>query len=234
MQKRLLFVEDDPVVRENYSELLEDEGFAVQAFADQSGALASAANALPDVALLDISLNHERDAGFRLCTELRRLSRRLPIMFFSSHDSEFDKISGIRMGADDYITKDVSLDYLVVRIEALLRRYDELRQSLETPPAAPTAPWAGPLELDMEALTARWRGEKVELSVIQLRMIAELSVRPGQPKSFSKLMRAAGICVEQNTVTAHIRAIRKAFCAVDPQFDRIRNERGLGYRWLAD
>lgn len=235
MNKHVMFVEDDAVVRENYTELLSDEGFTVSSYADQSSALSSATSALPDLVLLDISLNDERDAGFHLCSELRRLSRKLPIVFFTSHDNESDKISGIRLGADDYLTKDVSIDFLVIRIEALMRRCAELAYpelSVDSESAGKRI--AGPLTIDMDKLSVYWHNTKIELSLSQIRMTEALIEREGQVNSFSRLMAAANICVEPNTVTAHIRAIRNAFNVVDQDFDRIESVRGVGYRWLAD
>lgn len=231
MDKRVVFVEDDAVIRENYVELLSDEGFCVEAFADHASALARVSEALPDLVLLDISLNDERDAGFQLCADLRRLSKKLPIVFFTSHDSERDKISGIRLGADDYLTKDVSVDYLVIRMEALLRRHAELAVAAAEDDAKRLV--SGPLTIDLDRLNVTWNERPVDLSLTQLRITHELAAHPGQVKSFSRLMRAADLCVEPNTVTAHVRAIRNAFRSLEPGFDWIKSERGVGYRWLA-
>lgn len=234
MRKHVLFVEDDLVVRENYVELLEDEGFDVTGHPDHVSALASATDSLPDLALLDISLNDERDAGFHLCADLRRLSKRLPIMFFTSHDNEADKISGIRLGADDYVTKDVSIRYLATRMEALLRRCEELSgpSCIENEQAKQNS--VGKLSVDLATLSVHWCESKVSLSLNQIHMIHALIERPGHVISFSRLMRAAGIHVEPNTITAHVRAIRSAFITLDPDFCRIESVRGAGYRWLAD
>ena len=229
-----MFVEDDTVVRENYVELLTDEGFVVIGYPDQVTALAGASEVLPDLALLDISLNDERDAGFQLCADLRRLSKKLPIMFFTSHDNESDKISGIRLGADDYITKDVSIDYLVIRMEALLRRCAELARPDPVDTEGSTKRIVGPLTIDLDKLSVHWRDNKVNLTLNQIRMTDAMVNRQGRVNSFSKLMTAANICVEPNTVTAHIRTIRSAFKAIDPTFDKIESVRGMGYRWLAD
>jgi len=235
MNKHVMLVEDDAVVRDNYVELLGDEGFVVDGYACQHTALESATETLPDLALLDISLDDERDAGFRLCAELRKLSKRLPIMFFTSHDDESDRISGIRLGADDYVTKDVSVRYLAIRMEALLRRCAELSE-----PGGATGSdivgrrVVGPLSIDLDRLHVSWRDRKVDLSLGQIRMVAALVERQGKVVSFSALMRAAEICVEPNTITAHIRAIRSAFGEIDPRFALIESVRGVGYRWLAE
>lgn len=227
MAKKIALVEDDPVIRQNYLELLAEEGFEVEGLADRRGALARFREVLPDLVLLDIGLE-EPDAGFQLCMELRRLSPVVPIIFLTAHDSETDKISGLRLGADDYITKDITIDYLLVRIEALFRRI-EARAAGH---AGNRLLVRGELTLDPDRLSLSWRRQPVELTLTQWWMVHELVREPGQAKSHAKLMRAANIVVEPNTITAHVRAIRSRFRSVDPGFDCIRTEYGHGYRWV--
>lgn len=227
MRRQIAYVEDDPVILANYTEMLSAEGFDVLPFGSKEDALTALQDNLPDLALLDVSLHGERDAGFDLCAELRRLSGELPVIFLTSHDGEFDKISGLRIGADDYITKDASIDYIVVRIEALFRRQEALRQSLQAEDAV-----VGSLRIDEALSCIYWQGQKVELSLTHYWLVCELCREPGQARSHRELMKACNIVVEANTITAHVRAIRAAFRAVDPAFDAIRTERGLGYRWV--
>lgn len=232
MRKRILFVEDDAVIRENYSELLGDEGFEVAGFNNRHQALEFVQTQPPDLALLDISLGDERDAGFQLCADLRQRWPQLPIIFLTSHDSDIDKISGFRLGADDYLTKDVSVNYLVVRMEALLRRIQAL--TAETKPG-PKPPKQGPshlLQMDHERLAAYWREHKLELNLTQYWLLTALVNDPGQVKSYDQLMRAANLQVEPNTITAHIKTIRDRFKIIDPAFNYIQTERGRGYRWV--
>ena len=233
MRKRVFFVEDDDVIRENYAELLADAGFEIEAFGDHHAALACAQESIPDLALLDISMNDERDAGFQLCADLRRLSLELPIIFLSCHDSEYDKISGIRLGADDYLTKDTSLDYLIVRMEALLRRVQILtRKDTGQEREAENNLVRGSLSIEHGKLAVYWQGQKVDLTLTQFRITQELAAYPNQVKSCAKLMKAADIFVEPNTITAHIKTIRDRFKAIDPGFEFIKTERGCGYRWV--
>ncbi|NJN46359.1 MAG: response regulator [Candidatus Competibacteraceae bacterium] len=233
MRKQVVFVEDDDVIRENYTELLTDEGFEVTAFSDPHAALAHVSESMPNLALLDISLKTERDAGFQLCADLRHLSAELPIVFLTSHDSEMDKISGIRLGADDYLTKDVSLNYLVIRLEALLRRFQGLARIDAANDCAKAKKFIrGPLAIDCDNFTVSWRGQTAELNMTQFKITQELAAHPGQVRNYDKLMKAASIHVEPNTITAHIKAIRDRFRAIDANFDNIRTERGMGYRWI--
>ena len=237
----ILFVEDDPLIRDNLSELLRDEGFWVHAFGDAASALAHCdTGPLPDVALLDISLGAERDAGFELCQALRQRSALLPIVFFTSHDHDLDRISGLRLGADDYLTKDESLDYIVARLHALLQRHRALVRAaqvasdggaVERGASGGEALRRGDLVIDLETYGASWKGMRLRLSLTQAWILRALVERPGQAHTPRALMRAARITVEPNTVAAHMKHIRDAFKAVDPAFDAIRTERGAGYRW---
>src|SRR5450759_183406 len=122
MARRIAIVEDDPAIRANYADALRKHGYEVSAYASRIDAMAALAPRLPDLALLDIGLGDEPDGGFALCRELRALSSTLPILFLTARDSDFDAVSGLRMGADDYLTKDVSLPHLLARVSALFRR----------------------------------------------------------------------------------------------------------------
>jgi len=232
MAKRLALVEDDDVLRANYADLLSRAGFSVAAYSDKEAALTAFAEALPDIVLLDIALGSERDAGFEICGELRRRSMTLPIVFLTSHDGDVDKISGLRLGADDYLTKDVSIDYLTVRIETLLRRLETLASAPSSANALRPVPSRSSLDIDDSVSRAWWQGTEVDLPLTQFWMLRELCRHPGQVISHAALMRAARIVVEPNTITAHVKAIRDAFRRIDPGFDCIRTERGRGYRWV--
>jgi len=231
MRKKIALVEDDDVIRENCAELLSRAGFAVEGYATKEAALGAFRSAVPDLAILDIALGDERDAGFELCSVLRSLSATVPIVFLTSHDGDIDKISGLRLGADEYLTKDASIDYLIVRIETLFRRLERLAAAgAHADSVGPGAPQA-PLQIDESLSRAKWRGREVELSLTQFWMLRELCRREGQVVSHTDLMRAARIVVEPNTITAHVKAIRDAFRRIDPGFACIRTERGRGYRW---
>ncbi|MCW5592235.1 MAG: response regulator [Burkholderiales bacterium] len=122
MSKRIAIVEDDPAIRANYADALQKHGYQTATYAERGEALAAFATRLPDLAVIDIGLRDEVDGGFELCRALRAQSATLPIIFLTARDSDFDIVSGLRMGADDYLTKDVSLPHLLARIAALFRR----------------------------------------------------------------------------------------------------------------
>ena len=116
---------------------------------------------LPDLAIIDISLEDEAEGGFDLCRDLRALSAELPIIFLTARDSELDAVSGLRLGADDFLTKDVSLPHLAARVAALFRRIDALR-----PPAQRRRHGApGRAVIDAGKMQTTWNGAPVTLVV---------------------------------------------------------------------
>lgn len=234
MNRYIALVEDDDVLRANYTDFLCQAGFTVDAYSTKEAALTGIAAKPPDLVLLDIKLHGERDAGFAVCAELRRRSESLPIIFLTSYEGEVDKISGLRLGADDYITKDVSIDYLIVRLEALFRRRDAQNRSNAARPDLPIPPANSEsvVVFDEGYSRATWRKVRLDLPLTEYWMLRDLCEHPGEPRSHADLMHAANTVVEPNTVTAHINAIRDEFRRIDPSFDQIRTERGRGYRWV--
>jgi len=228
MARRIALVEDDPTIRQNYADALARAGYEVQAFADRATATRTLAARLPDLAVIDIGLGADIDGGFALCRELRAASGRLPIIFLSARDSDFDIVSGLRVGADDYVTKDVSLPHLLARISALFRRVDALEQA----PAAADILHRGKLELDAQRMTAKWDAKGVDLTVTEFWMVHSLARHPGHVKDRDQLMRDAEMVVDDGTITSHVKRIRKKFLAVDPQFAGIETVYGMGYRWM--
>lgn len=227
MPRRIAIVEDDPAIRANYADALKKHGYEVSAFGARPAAMAAFRTRLPDLAVIDIGLGEEPDGGFALCRELRALSPALPIIFLTARDSDFDAVSGLRLGADDYLTKDVSLPHLLARISALFRRGDLLRE----PKAAEDVLERGPLRLDAKRFTASWKEKPVELTLTEFWMVHTLAKFPGHVKDRDGLMRDANLVVDEGTITSHIKRIRRKFAAVDASFDQIDTVYGMGYRW---
>src|SRR5258705_10570318 len=228
MARRIALVEDDPTIRQNYADALERAGYEVSAFADRASASKTLATRLPELAIIDIGLGADIDGGFALCRELRSASAQLPIIFLSARDSDFDIVSRLRLGADDYLTKDVSLPHLLARIAALFRRVDATAQ----PAVAEDVMHRGKLALDAQRMTARWGGAPVDLTVTEFWMVHSLARHPGHVKDRDQLMRDAEMVVDDGTITSHVKRIRKKFIAVDPAFDGIETVYGMGYRWM--
>src|SRR5689334_24437295 len=124
MGRKIAVVEDEPAIRENYADVLRKHGYEVAAYVSRPAAMQAFRTQLPSLAIIDIGLGDEPEGGFALCRELRALSATVPIIFLTARDSDFDVVSGLRLGADDYLTKDVSLPHLLARISALFRRSD--------------------------------------------------------------------------------------------------------------
>ena len=233
MCTQIALVEDNDVIRENYSEIFIDEGYDVVAFSNQHDAINHFKTQLPDIAILDIGLNEERDAGYQLCSALRHLSQTVPIIFLTSRNEEYDRISGLRVGADDYITKDIGINYLIVRIEALFNRIQALTSTDSSENKSSGNPQVcGSWDFDCSRMVVFWKSELVDLTLTQYRILYEVASNTGEIKDYSKLMRAAKICVEPNTISAHIKTIRANIRSVDEDFNCIKTERGEGYRWV--
>ncbi len=227
MSRRIAIVEDDPAIRANYAEALRKHGFEVSAYGARAEALAAMRARLPDLAVIDIGLGSDADAGFELCRELRALSASLPIIFLTARDSDFDVVSGLRLGADDYLTKEVSLPHLLARIAALFRRAELARE----PAVAEETLERGALALDLKRFSITWRGKPVALTLTEFWMVHALVRHPGHVKNREQLMREANLVVDDGTVTSHVKHIRRKFQAVDAGFEHIETAYGMGYRW---
>jgi two-component system OmpR family response regulator len=227
MARSIAIVEDEPAIRANYTDALKRLGFEVWAYSGRQEASSAFNLRLPDLVLIDIGLGDEPEGGFELCRELRSRNPQLPIIFLTARDSDFDVISGLRVGADDYLTKDVSLPHLTARINTLFRRVDALRR----PPAEEVTIVKGPLKLAAERMRVTWNDVEVPLTVTEFWIVHTLVRHPGHVKSRDQLMRDAQVVVDDATITSHVKRIRKKFIAIDEAFDEIETMHGAGYRW---
>lgn len=230
MSRTVAIVEDEPAIRDNYAEALRRHGYAVETYASRAEARTAFALKLPDLVIIDVGLGDEPEGGFDLCRELRARSASLPILFLTARDSDFDVISGLRLGADDYLSKATSLPQLTARIHALFRRLDAL-----TGPAAAREQVfrLRGLSLEVERMRVTWNGADVALTVTEFWMVHAMVRYPGHVKSREQLMREAQVVVDDATITSHIKRIRRKFQALDPAFDEIETVHGAGYRWRA-
>ncbi|MGD8743184.1 MAG: proteobacterial dedicated sortase system response regulator [Granulosicoccaceae bacterium] len=227
MAQRIAIVEDEPTIRDNYTDILRRQGYEVMSFADRPSALEAFRGRLPDLAILDIGLGDEPEGGFELCRELRGLSKSLPIIFLTARDSDFDTISGLRLGADDYLTKDISLPHLTARVAALFRRIEAHKHPAE----ADTRLQRGALQLDLARMSVNWQQQPIDLTLTEFWIVHSLARHPGHVRNRDLLMQDANILVDDATITSHIKRIRKKFQVVDPGFDAIDTVYGMGYRW---
>ena len=230
-QNRIIaVVEDEAAIRDNYTAALQRLGYRVQGYADRETALTAFRSRLPDLVIIDVNLGSEVEGGFELCRELRARSSQLPIIFLTARESELDIVSGLRLGADDYLTKRITLEHLLARVAALLRRVDALRADDE--PARLIE--RGALTLDLDRLSATWNSRAVPLTVTEFWVVHALAQRPGHVLSREQLMAAANVVLDDSTVTSQIKRIRAKFDAVHEGFHHIETVYGMGYRWNED
>ncbi len=160
MPRRIAIVEDEIAIRQNFEDALRRQGYQVSGYGDRQSALAAFSRRLPDLVIIDVGLGDDVEGGFELCRELRSMSRVLPIMFLTARDSDPDVISGLRLGADDYLTKDISLPHLMARIVVLFRRVEMLsgEQTNST--------WLerDALRLSAERMEVQWNGQVIPLT----------------------------------------------------------------------
>ena len=228
MSKRIAIVEDEAAIRENYAAAFRREGYSVELYDARRPAMDAFDTRLPDLVVIDVNLKDEVEGGFELCRDLRSKAAELPIIFLTARDSEFDAVSGLRLGADDYLTKDISIPHLMARVAALFRRLDAIRQ----PQAASNRLIRGHLKLDVDRMTVRWKEQPVGLTLTEFWIVHSLARYPGHVRNRQQLMDAARAVLDDNTITSHIKRIRRKFLAIDPGFDAVETVYGMGYRWL--
>ena len=224
---KIALVDDDRNILTSVAMTLEAEGFEVETYNDGQSALDAFSKKMPDMAVFDIKM--PRMDGMDLLQRVRQKSK-MPVIFLTSKDDEIDEVLGLRMGADDYVTKDMSLEHLLARITALLRRAEAWAEALQKPDDILTR---GKLTLNVDRMTVAWQGQPVDLTVTEFWMLHALVQHPGHVRSREQLMEAASTVLDDNTVTSHIKRIRRKFSQLDDQFDGIQTAYGMGYRWNA-
>ncbi|MCK6549180.1 response regulator transcription factor [Myxococcota bacterium] len=234
---KILIVDDDPHIREVVCFALERAGHQVVARADGRAGLDAAQSEAPDLVVLDI-LMPELD-GIEVCRRIRQRSV-VPVLFLSSKDDELDKVIGLEVGGDDYITKPFSARELAARVKAMLRRVELARSSALAEPA-PTPKRHGALALDAERFEVTWRGTPVVLTVTEFGVLETLIESPGKVFTRGELVERAyrfDNHVTERTIDTHVKRIRKKFGALREAGDAgapsatqpIETVFGLGYR----
>ena len=226
--KRIAIIEDEQTIRENYIDLMSRVGYQIDGYRNREEAMQAFSVRLPDLAIIDVGLGQEYDGGFLLCQQLRQLSATLPIIFLTARDNDFDTISGLRLGADDYLSKEIGLEHLMVRISTLFRRvalqYAPLKDQQ-------TVIKRGELTIDNNKMQVAWKQQLIEITITEFWIIHALAHRAGVVRSRQQLMSDANMVVDENTITSHIKRIRKKFLHIDPSFNEITAIYGMGYRW---
>ncbi len=229
---RIALVDDDRNILTSVSITLEAEGFEVETYNDGQSALDAFTKRMPDMAVLDIKM--PRMDGMDLLQRLRQKTSNLPVIFLTSKDDEIDEVLGLRMGADDYVTKPFSQRLLVERIRALLRR-QEVRANDEAGEVEESKVLdRGDLTMDPLRHAVTWKGNAVSLTVTEFLLLQALATRPGFVKSRDQLMDVAyddQVYVDDRTIDSHIKRLRKKMRTADNEFSAIETLYGIGYRY---
>jgi two-component system response regulator ChvI len=209
---------------------LEAEGYRVRTYNDGSAALEALLEDPADLGVFDIKM--PKMDGMELLRRLRQKSV-MPVIFLTSKDEEIDELFGLKMGADDYITKPFSQRLVIERVKAILRR-GQPKEANQAEAEQTRVLERGKLKLDPERHTCHWDNKNVTLTVTEVLILHSLAQRPGVVKSRDALMDAAyedQVYVDDRTIDSHIKRLRKKFKAVDDSFDVIETLYGVGYRF---
>jgi two-component system response regulator ChvI len=226
MSEKIILLDDDSNILLSVSLSLRAEGWEVETFTDSEKGLIALQRNKPDIAILDIKM--PRLDGMQVLQQLRNFSD-LPVIFLTSKDDELDEAIGLRMGADDYITKPFSQKLLIERIRAVLRRgalkdSNQINQLIQR----------GNLSLDPDRHSCSWKEDEIRLTVTEFLILHSLAFRPGLVKNRDQLIDIAygeTIYVDDRTIDSHIKRMRRKFRVVDKEFDSIETLYGVGYRY---
>ena len=226
MARRILVVDDDPRLREVVRYALSREGFEIEEAGDGHAAIAACEARLPDLVVLDVVMP-ELD-GIEVCRRIRQRSK-VPILFLSSRGEEVDRVLGLELGGDDYVTKPFSPRELVSRVKAVLRR------SGEEPETSTGTLQLGDVRLDPHEVRVFAGKTELELTATEFRLLQVLMTKPGRVYTRDELMTRGyegTHFVSGRTLDSHIRRIRKKF--KDTGRDPIETVHGMGFRMRKD
>lgn len=231
MTNRIALVDDDRNILTSVALALEAEGFEVQTYHDGEEGLKGITLNCPDLVVLDVKM--PRMDGMELLSKLREFST-VPAIFLTSKDDEVDQVLGLRLGADDYITKPFSQRLLIERIRTVLRRNQHNHQTTDAPFDEGQKIRRGDLELDDSRHLCKWKNRLVNLTVTEYLLLKTLAVKPGHVKNRDQLISQAygdSVYVDDRTIDTHIKRIRRKFREIDETFDFIETLYGIGYKY---
>ena len=232
MKNTVFLIDDDKNILTSVSILLETEGFKVSTFSDGESGLNGILESNPDIAVVDIKM--PRLDGIELLKKLRKKSD-IPVIFLTSKDTEIDELLGLKVGADDYITKPFSQKILIERIRILINR-SKLKDTKEsnTKDNKNYIKIAGIL-LDMEKYMCKWKNKSVNLTVTEFLLVKSLVENIGVVKSRDQLITSAfgdnKENVDDRAIDHHFKRIRKKFKNIDKRFNSIITVYGGGYKF---
>ena len=226
---KICLIDDDQNILASLSLALKSEKFDVETYSDGIAGLEALKNNNFDIAILDIKM--PRLDGLEVLQKLRNMSD-IPVIFLTSKDDEIDQLLGLKMGADDYITKPFSQKLLIERVKVILKR--TAFPSEENQVNNDTLIERGNLLLNMDRHECHWKGDRIKLTVTEFLLLESLVNRPGYVKNRDQLMSAAysdDLYVDDRTIDSHIKRIRRKFKSIDKNFNSIETLYGVGYRF---
>ena len=210
---KICLIDDDQNILASLSLALKSEKFEVETYSDGIAGLEALKDNNFDIAILDIKM--PRLDGLEVLQKLRNSSD-IPVIFLTSKDDEIDQLLGLKMGADDYITKPFSQKLLIERVKVILKRTSS--SSKENEVNSDSLIKRGNLLLNMDRHECHWKEERIKLTVTEFLLLESLVNRPGYVKNRDQLMSAAysdDLYVDDRTIDSHIKRIRRKFKAID-------------------
>ena len=228
MNERILMVEDEEALRMTLTDRLRSEGYDVDVAADGQQGLEKATQNAFDLVLLDVML--PRKSGFDVCRDIRAAGMAVPILMLTAKGQTVDKVVGLKIGADDYVTKPFDSSELIARIEALLRR------SRTYTPAKPLVYQIGELHIDVSGTSVSRNGQRVQLSAREFQLLRYLLEHRGTTMSRADILKDVwGYSSDTftRTVDVHVASLRQKIESDSKQPALILTVPGLGYKWAA-
>ena len=232
MKNNVFLIDDDKNILASISMLLENEGYKVSTFSDGESGLKAILENRPDIAVVDIKM--PRLDGIELLKKLRRTSN-MPVIFLTSKDTEIDELLGLKVGADDYITKPFSQNILMERIRILIKRTELKNIKKKDNIDDKNSIKEGNIFLDTEKYMCKWKNKTVNLTVTEFLLIKSLVKNAGAVKSRDQLIVSAfgedKENIDDRSIDHHFKRIRKKFKSADNDFNSIVTIYGGGYKF---
>ena len=232
MKNNVFLIDDDKNILTSISMLLENEGYKVSTFSDGESGLKAILENSPDIAVVDIKM--PRLDGIELLKKLRRTSN-MPVIFLTSKDTEIDELLGLKVGADDYITKPFSQNVLMERIRILIKRTELKNIKKKDNIYDKNSIKEGNIFLDTEKYMCKWKNKTVNLTVTEFLLIKSLVENVGAVKSRDQLIVSAfgeeKENIDDRSIDHHFKRIRKKFKSADNDFNSIVTIYGGGYKF---
>jgi DNA-binding response OmpR family regulator len=232
MKARILIAEDDPNIRQGLIATLESDGYDVTAASDGTQALRLFPQQKFDVVILDIMM--PKTSGYDVCRELRARGTRVPVLFLTAKGEEVDKVVGLKLGADDYVTKPFGVHELLARVEALLRRTRDPVSAAPSGDSLPAAFRFGPAEIDRRKFVLTIAGKGTALTARELKLAEVFAAHAGEVLSRDALLNAVwGVEYfgTTRTLDQHVAQLRKKLGGSEDAESCIVTVHGVGYRY---